>query len=67
MASQNPPGQELTGEPVIDEMKRRGIPLTRANYVELAFDSEEVIEAEREASIPYELLTDEPNPPESEA
>ena len=45
---------------VIDFMKLKNIPLTRQNYIELAFTSDDTdldnLDPEQEAQIPYDLL-----------
>ena len=49
---------------IIELMKEHGYSLTRQNYIEFAFTSDDTnlddLDPEQEAAIPYELLTDEP-------
>jgi hypothetical protein len=49
---------------IIEIMQKYGYSLTRQNYIELAFTSDDTdlndLDPEQEAAIPYYLLTDEP-------
>jgi hypothetical protein len=53
---------------VVDFMVKRGIPLTRDNYLDFAYlgNPPEELDAEEESQILTELLTDEDEAPESE-